>query len=89
MAAGKPIAASDISCFAEVGGAALLCFPVGDASAAAEVIETVWSDDAARASLIAAGTERRCLFTVDHLADQIAALYAKILAKPASAAARE
>lgn len=86
MAAGRPVVASDIPAFLEISeGHAAHHFPVDSVEAAAQAIDDVWSDEALRARLIAAGHERVQSFAPAPLAEEIAALYRKIIANRANA----
>jgi glycosyltransferase involved in cell wall biosynthesis len=55
LACGAPALASDTSSLPEVGGSAAHYLPVDDAGAWADAIEALWLDDAARATMAAAG----------------------------------
>jgi glycosyltransferase involved in cell wall biosynthesis len=89
MAAQKPILASDIPVFREVAGSAAAYFPLHDVPATAQAIESLWSDPARRVRLIEEGNKRIASFDFNRLADQLAAIYSNVLAKPASKAAAE
>ncbi|WP_052134240.1 glycosyltransferase family 4 protein [Sphingomonas sp. 37zxx] len=88
MAAGRPVVTSDTPVFREVSEGQGAYMPLAGKAAAAAVIERAWSDPIERQRLMAYGAKRVGDFAFDHLADQIAALYAEIMAaSPARATA--
>lgn len=87
MAAGRPLALSNLPVFRELMAGEGAFFPPDDPGAAADAIERVWSNEAERARLIAWGHRRVRDFGFDHLARQVAAVYAEV-AGPTMAASR-
>lgn len=78
MAAGIPVVHSDIPVLAEVAGGAGVTFPVGDASALAETLAGVLSDEAAADRLSAAGRRRAAAFSWTTAAAQTWALHRRL-----------
>lgn len=78
MAAERPVALSAIPPFREIMQERGAFFPPGDAAAAAEAIDQMWSDDAEREHMVAFGRTRVRDFGFDRLAGQVADLYREI-----------
>jgi glycosyltransferase involved in cell wall biosynthesis len=70
MAAGVPVACSDIPPLKEVAGDAALYFDPLDETALASALDRITSDAELRARLAKAGPERACPFTWDRAAEQ-------------------
>ena len=81
MAAGTPVAASDIDGYriASDGGRAALLSPPGDAASLAASLERLLSDAALRAELIERGRQRASRFDARAIAEQHLALYQSLL----------
>ncbi len=79
IAAGRPVAVSDIPVFRELASEAAQFFPLGDAPATAAAIEALWSDPVLAARLVERGQALLPRFDFNRLADQLAALYRRIL----------
>lgn len=80
MAAGKPIALSDIPVFREITQDEGLFFAPTDVDAMADAIERGLSSTDERQRLVASGHERVKAFGFRHLAAEIAAVHASVLA---------
>lgn len=78
MAAERPVALSAIPPFREIMQGQGAFFPPDDAVAAADAVERMWSDDSARAEMVAYGRERVRDFGFDRLAGQVADLYREV-----------
>jgi glycosyltransferase involved in cell wall biosynthesis len=74
MAAGVPIACSDIEPLRTVCGDAAELFPPGDEAAIAAALERVATNDDMRARLVAAGARRSTAFTWESTADRTLAV---------------
>ena len=74
-----PVAASDIGCFREVGGDAALYFSPDSAENIAETINKIIKDEEKRKTLIAAGSQRKQLFSWDSTAEKIKEIYINTL----------
>lgn len=68
LAAGVPVACSDIEPLRSVAGGAALLFPPGDEAAIASALERLTADDVVRRDLVARGSERAREFTWRHAA---------------------
>ena len=79
MAQGTAVLASDLPVLREVGGAAARYAPVGDADAWADALGALLTDDAARASLGAAGTAHAAGFTWERSAREHLAVYRSVI----------
>lgn len=79
--AGCPVAASDNSCFPEIGGDAVVYFDPYDAQSMASAVNNVLTDGALRDRLITKGTERVTQFTMDKCVKETVALYNKVTGK--------
>jgi len=83
MAAGTPVVASTASCLPEILGDAALLVDPADLQAFSTAVQSVLSDPATRDRLIEAGTKRARAFTWERCAEETAALYRDVLARPA------
>lgn len=83
MAAGTPVVASTASCLPEILGDAALLVDPADLQAFSAAVQSVLSDPATRDRLIEAGRQRARGFTWERCAEQTAALYRDVLARPA------
>jgi phosphatidylinositol alpha-mannosyltransferase len=81
MAAGVPIACSDIPGYRKVarGGADAALFAPGDASALARAVTSLLADPDRSAALVASGRERAQAFSMDALATRYLDLYAQVV----------
>lgn len=79
--AGCPIAASNTSCFPEIGGDAVAYFDPYDAGSMYKGIRSVIADTSARSNYIVKGTERLKLFPVQKQVEQTLDLYRKVAGK--------
>lgn len=80
MAQGTPVVATSIGAVTEVCADAALLVPPGDPDALAKALDTVLTDDAAAARLVAAGRRRPPLFSWDRTAADLGALYRRLAA---------
>jgi glycosyltransferase involved in cell wall biosynthesis len=80
-----PIAASNASCLPEVVGAAGLLFDPDDASAIAEAVKRLWTDEALRARLVSAGRVQRAAMSWDEAALAYVAAYRHVAGRPLTA----
>lgn len=78
LACGAPAIASAVSSLPEVGGDAVRYAPVDDTGAWADLIDTLWVDDDARAALAAAGPIRAANFSWQRAAHETHALLATV-----------
>ncbi|MGI4730527.1 MAG: glycosyltransferase family 4 protein [Janthinobacterium lividum] len=78
MAAGRPIAASDLPVFREIMDGEGAFFSADDPAGAADAIERMWSDEAERARMVAFGHQRVRAFDFARLAREISAIYAEL-----------
>ena len=83
MAAGTPVVASTASCLPEILGDAALLVDPADLQAFSAAVQSVLSDPATRDRLIDAGRKRARGFTWERCAEETAALYRDVLARPA------
>ena len=83
MAAGTPVVASTASCLPEILGDAALLVDPADLQAFSTAVQSVLNDPAARDRLIEAGRKRARGFTWERCAEETAALYRDVLARPA------
>jgi glycosyltransferase involved in cell wall biosynthesis len=74
LAAGVPVACSDIEPLRSVAGGAALLFPPGDTAAIAEVLQRVVESDTLRAQLSQAGPRRAAGFTWESAASKTLAV---------------
>jgi glycosyltransferase involved in cell wall biosynthesis len=79
MAAGAPVLAGTAASVVEVAGSAACLLDPDDADAWAGAIERVRHDDAWRAELVAAGTDRARRFTWDRAAAETLAVYSEVV----------
>lgn len=79
--AGCPIAASNTSCFPEIGGDAVAYFDPYDAGNIYQSIQSILTDSTTRARYIAKGTERLQLFPVEKQVEKTLDLYQKVAGK--------
>jgi len=82
MAAGAPVVASRVGAIPEVAGDAALLVDGSRPAELAEAIETVLTDPALRARLVARGRARAREFTWDRVARQTLAIYEAVHARP-------
>ena len=80
MAVGTPVVCSDAPALVEVTGGAALVTPVGDAGALAAAIDTIWTDEALRTRLSAAGLAQAGAYQWDAVADRAWRLYRDLAA---------
>lgn len=78
IAAGRPIAASDTAVFRELADGAAQFFPLGDAAAAADAFEAVWSEPQLADRLVKAGRALLPRYDFTALAQQLGALYRSV-----------
>jgi phosphatidylinositol alpha-mannosyltransferase len=81
MAAQTPIVASDLPGYSNVAraGSDALLVPPGDAAALADAIEQVLTDSSLAARLVASGETRANEYSMDHLAERYADIYAAMV----------
>jgi glycosyltransferase involved in cell wall biosynthesis len=80
MAAGVPVVSTTAGAIPEVAGSAAVLVPPRDDGALASAIETVLTDSALRARLVAAGGERAAAFTWEACAAGLVSLYQEAVA---------
>lgn len=80
MACGTPVVASDNSSLPEVVGEAGIMVAAGDTGALTQTLASLLSDEALRASLIAAGFDQARRFTWESAARQLLAAYQSAVA---------
>ncbi len=80
MACGTPVVTSNISSLPEVAGNAALTVDPTDLDAIVAALQQVIDDDSLRTSLRARGLARAAEFTWDRSAQQLQAVYARLLA---------
>lgn len=78
---GCPIAASDASCFPEIGGDAVSYFNPYDQHSIYTVVRSVLSDSTSRNSLISKGSERLKLFPIEKQQQATLDLYREVAGK--------
>ncbi|MGZ3755147.1 MAG: glycosyltransferase family 4 protein [Mucilaginibacter sp.] len=76
---GCPVAASNTSCFPEIGGDAVAYFDPYEAVDIYKAVKSVLTDSDERKRLIQKGSERLKLFPIEKQAENTLALYAKIV----------
>lgn len=79
--AGAPVAASNTSCFPEIGGDAVQYFNPNETQEIYQSIKSVLDDSTLRTGLINRGTERLKLFPVEKQTAQTLELYRKVAGK--------
>jgi len=79
MAAGCPVACSDRAALPEVAGNAALYFDPTDVEAIAESIRLLWSDEASRRRLVAAGRSRVAQFSWMKCAEETLRVYGSVV----------
>jgi glycosyltransferase involved in cell wall biosynthesis len=82
MAAGLPVAASDVPGLGSLVSGSGRLFPPGDAKACARAILDLAAEGKERSACIAAGRRRAAEFSIGSCAEAYAALYASILGMP-------
>lgn len=80
LAAGLPVAATDIPIFRELADAAARFFSLDNAPETADAIEALWSDRDLAAQLVRAGQARLALYSFEALADRLAGIYRRLAA---------
>ena len=75
LAAGLPLACSNVTCLPAVTAGAAELFDPNDPAAIADAVGRVWQDDRLRERLIAAGLARATCFSWDHSARMFRACY--------------
>lgn len=83
FAAGLPVVATDVGGVGETAGDAAVLVPAGDAQVAADAVLRVAGDEALRAALVRAGTERVRRATLEHEAGRVAAFVRDWAERPA------
>lgn len=76
--AGCPVAASNASCFPEIGGDAVAYFDPHNVESIRQTITTILTDSAKRDSYIAKGRERLKLFSIEKQVKQTLEVYRKL-----------
>ena len=76
--AGCPVAASNASCFPEIGGDAVAYFDPHDTDSMYNTVKSVLKDDNLRAELIRKGKQQVQLFSGEKVVQQSLALYTKV-----------
>ena len=85
FAEGVPAACSNVTSLPDQAGDAAILFDPDDALAIASAIKTLWTDDATRTRLVAAGRKRVAEFTWDRTARTFRAHYRRLARRPLSA----
>lgn len=79
--AGCPVAASDNTCFPEIGGDAVAYFDPHNAESMRQAVKSILTDDSIRAEYIAKGSQRLKLFTIKKQVEQTLELYMAVADK--------
>lgn len=76
--AGCPVAASNASCFPEIGGDAVAYFDPHDVESIQKIIAAILTDTDKRDDYIAKGRERLKLFSIDKQVEQTVKVYREL-----------
>jgi len=81
FSAGCPVAASNNTCFPEIGNDAIAYFDPTDKTSILNSVQQILSDDTVRHNYIQKGYERLKLFTIEKQVQQTVNLYRQVAAK--------